>query len=555
MARKKKSSKILITITIVLFVLTIVAGACYFFILKNKETLTPMYLSSDNNTLIVYDEELSEVELIRGKEVQVSDKLKKINDVEYTKFYLDDKTYYTNEDILCLDINDAVKEKELYVFRTNTTYKDDSSSLISGLATKGEKVDVIGHSIINDDGSVDRYKTNNGYILSKYLTKDESFAKEYPEYQKYHEDRYTYDNGTGASGMDYYPNEKTIFEDNVMPDVVRGMYINKEALYELDDYIALAKDENINALIIDIRDSSVITVKADAFKNYTPSAYEVGLFEKDEFKSMVQKVKDAGLYAIARITAFQDSNYAIDHPENCILDLTEGGKPLVYGDATWPTAYSRDMWEYNVELAKECISDLGFNEIQFDYVRFPEQTDYYADKLGVLDLQNKYNESRAETIQRFLLYASEEIHKVHGYVAACVFGETSSDYVAAYGQYWPAISNAVDVICPMPYPDHFNDHDYGITDCYVWEAPYRLVYAWATEAKERQAEIPTPARVRCWIQGYNSIKKPKVIYDSDKIKEQIDALKDADLYDGFMCWNVLSDYVKLQSFKPAFDAS
>ena len=81
MARKKKSSKILITITIVLFVLTIVAGACYFFILKNKETLTPMYLSSDNNTLIAYDEELNEVELIRGKEVQVSDKLKKINDV------------------------------------------------------------------------------------------------------------------------------------------------------------------------------------------------------------------------------------------------------------------------------------------------------------------------------------------------------------------------------------------------------------------------------------------------------------------------------------------
>ena len=127
--------------------------------------------------------------------------------------------------------------------------------------------------------------------------------------------------------------------------------------------------------------------------------------------------------------------------------------------------------------------------------------------------------------------------------------------VSAYGQYWPAISNVVDVISPMPYPDHFKDHDYGISDAYVWQVPYRLVYAWGKEAKLRQNEIPTPAKVRAWIQGYNSIRKPTVIYDSDKILEQINALKDADLYDGFMCWNVLSDYEKLKTFKPAFEES
>lgn len=555
MAKKRKSSKALLIIMIILLFMVIGAGAYYFFIIKNKETLTPMYLASENLAVEVLNEENEKVELVRGKEVQLSNKAKTIDDVEYTKFYFNDVPYYTNEDILVNDIFDVVKEKTLYVERTSSIYEDDESSLINGVVFKGERIDVIGHSKVLDDGSVERYQFEKGYVLEKYLTKDEEVANAYPEYAKYHEDIYTYDNGTGAYGMDYYPNDKPSFPDNSMPDIVRGMYINKEALYELDDYIELAKSENINTLIIDIRDNFVISAKLDAFKKYTNTAYEAGLFEKDEFRKMIQKVKDAGLYVIARITAFQDTNYAIDNPENCILDLSEGGKPLVYGDATWPTAYSRDMWEYNIELSKECIADLGFNEIQFDYVRFPEQVDYYADKKGILDLQNTYNESRAEAIQRFLMYAADEIHKVHGYVSACVFGETSSNYVAAYGQYWPAISNVVDVISPMPYPDHFKEHDYGINDVYVWQAPYRLVYAWASEAKQRQSETSTPAKVRSWIQGYNSIRKPTVIYDADKIAEQIKALKDADMYDGFMCWNVLSDYEKLKSFKQAFDES
>ena len=113
----------------------------------------------------------------------------------------------------------------------------------------------------------------------------------------------------------------------------------------------------------------------------------------------------------------------------------------------------------------------------------------------------------------------------------------------------------VEVICAMPYPDHFNPHEYGINDCYVWQAPYRLINAWAKDAKERQTEIPTPAKVRTWIQGYNSVREPFVIYDASKITEQIEGLKDADMYDGFMCWNVLSDYEKLKSFKEAFENS
>ena len=547
-----KNKKFLLSL-IALLLICIGVLSIYLFNVINRESLSIKYLSSDASTISVYDEDLNTVELIRGSEVKLSDKIKKIDNQEYYKIYLDDKTYYLLEsDILVDDLDEVVTNKQMYVSKTCTTYQNGADSKIEGIAYKGDTVEISGYYGLNSDGTVSRYLSDKGYILSKYLTTDYQSAIATSAYDVYHQNIYSYDNGTGASNMDYSINDKPSFEDNPMPEEVKAIYINDKAIYELDDYIDLAKELGANALVIDIRDSHIVTVKLDCMKEYSISSYNAGMFEKEEFKQMMSKVKENGLYLIARITAFKDNNFAYDHPEECIIDLEENA-PLIYGEANWPTAYSRKMWEYNVEISKECIRDLGFNEIQFDYVRFPEQTDYYADKLQILDLQNKYNESRAEAIQRFLMYAADEIHSVHGYLAACVFGETSNSYVAAYGQYWPAISNIVDVICPMPYPDHFNMHEYGINDAIVWEVPYRLLSAWAKDAKKRQEEIPSPAKVRTWIQGYNAIHEPKIIYDVDKVIEQIDALKDGDLYDGFMIWNVLSDYVKLQGYKEAFD--
>ena len=547
-----KNKKILIGILLVLIFL--ISGlSIYLFKLINTEKLSVRYLRSKTNTVSVYDENLDVIDLIRGKEVKLSDKTKKINNEQYYKFYLDDNTYYlTDLNILVDDIDDVVLTQDMYVYRTCTTYLNGNDSKIKSLAYKGEEVKISGYYGLHDDGSVTRYLTDKGYILSKYLCANYEDAMKHSAYEIYHENIYTYDNGNGALGMDYFENEKPLFEDNVMPDEVKAIYINDKAIYELDDYIDLALDLGANALVIDIRDSHIVTVKLDCMKDYSISSYMAGMFDKEEFKQMMNKVKENGLYLIGRITAFKDNNFAIDHPEECIIDLEENA-PLIYGEANWPTAYSRKMWEYNVEISKECIRDLGFNAIQFDYVRFPEQTDYYADKLQILDLQNKYDESRSEAIQRFLMYAADEIHSVHGYLSACVFGETSNSYIAAYGQYWPAISNVVDVISPMPYPDHFNMHEYGINDAIVWEVPYRLLSAWAKDARLRQEEIPSPAKVRSWLQGYNAIHEPKIIYDVDKVIEQIEALKDNDLYDGFMIWNVLSDYVKLQGYKEAFN--
>ena len=88
------------------------------------------------------------------------------------------------------------------------------------------------------------------------------------------------------------------------------------------------------------------------------------------------------------------------------------------------------------------------------------------------------------------------------YVSADVFGETSGSYVTAYGQYWPAISNVVDVISGMPYPDHFAQNG----TYRPWEHPYETLLDWAKNAAKRQTETPSPAIVRTWIQAYDAIQ-------------------------------------------------
>ena len=142
------------------------------------------------------------------------------------------------------------------------------------------------------------------------------------------------------------------------------------------------------------------------------------------------------------------------------------------------------------------------------------------------------------------MYATDILHQKEVYVSADVFGESAHTYVNSYGQYWGAISNVVDVISAMPYPDHFNINQYGIEEP-VWTNPYKLLYTWSKDfAMKRQSEIPTPAIMRTWIQAYNTTKTPAVEYNAEKIKEQIKGLEDGGAVGGYMTWNSVSSKSK-----------
>lgn len=514
-------------------------------------------VASTSLTVPLYDFDYNEIiQIKRGEEVTILKDNIINNEQEYSQVKYDKNEYYILSSNLVDDINDAVLEKEMYVRTSVTLYENLENIKIKGLVEKGEKLEVLGFNSINDDGSVDMYKVKyneqEGYVYGKYLVNNyEESILNYDEEGIYqiHKKRGDSWGGGDAGTLDYYPYEKPNFENNVMPSEVRSLYMDASAVSNVDEYIKLAKESGINAIVVDIKDGTV-AYPANAMKEYSITNYNRAINSYEEYKNAIKKIKDAGLYVIGRITTFKDSNYATDHPEDTILD-TATGKSYNHDGSYWPSAFSRDVWEFNVSLAIESVKEMGFNEIQFDYVRFPDRVQS-LEKAGKIDYNNTYNESKAQAIQRFVMYACDEIHKYDAYVSIDVFGEAAHTYVTPYGQYWPAISNVADVISGMPYPDHFGKYDYNFKEP-VWTIPYDLLYKWGNEfVVNRQKEIPTPAIVRTWIQAYDAIKEPKVIYDADMVSKEIQGLYDAGLTGGFITWNGSSSLTKYKEISSAF---
>lgn len=547
--RRKRKIKVGRVIICIIVLLLIICSIVFLFskgknIVINKNT---MYLASYDNLVKLYslDEEdnLKESTSVkRGtKVISYDNKLLKDN-VKYTKIEYDKNNYYVDISLLVSKDRDVVLEKEKYVRTSVTVYKNESDSKIESFIKKGNKIDIIGYDKLLDDGSVNMYEIKfndtTGYVYGKYLTAGEEDAlKVYNENGVYdiHKDRKYKSRelyGGKASTLDYYPYQKVEFEDNKLLKSAKSMYLNAGVLGSIDSYLKIAKENGVNAIVVDIKDGA-LAYTSEVAKEYSMTAYGTAINDNDAYKAVIDKIKDAGIYAIGRIVVFNDTHYAKDHPEDCI------------NSSGWPSAYSRNVWEYNVELAKEAIKLMGFNEIQFDYVRFPENA--YNLSVSNADFKNKYDEEKAEAVQNFLFYATDQIHKEGAYLSVDVFGECSSEYVTAYGQYWPAISNIVDVISSMPYTDHFG------RSIDTWTNAYQTVNNWAKGAAARQTEIPTPAIPRTWITAYDTpYWKPTVVYGASKIEDQVRALYNAGLEGGFITWNSGSSLAKYEQIKSAF---
>ena len=553
--RRKRKIKIGRVLAFVI-ILVLIIGVIIFFTSKGKNISigkSSMYLAGDTNKVTTYimdeDNSLKEnSELVRGKKVIYSGKKVNMNDNEYLLIKFDNKEYYVNAKQLVKNVKDVVLEKERYVRTSVTVYENETDSKIASFIKKGNKLDIIGYDKLFDDGNVNMYKIKyndtEGYVYSKYLVNDkESADSVYNENGVYdiHKDRKFKGRelyGGKASTLDYYPYERVEFEDNKLLKKAKTMYLNAGTIGSIDSYLKIAKENGVNAIVVDIKDGA-LAYSSNVAKEISPTAYATAINDNSSYKSAIDKIKDAGIYAIGRIVVFNDVHYGKDHPEDCISSTASS--------RLWPSAYSRGAWYYNVELAKEAVKEMGFNEIQFDYVRFPEDA-YNMSIKGNSDFKNKYDEEKAEAVQNFLFYATDQIHKVGAYLSVDVFGECSGEYVTAYGQYWPAISNIVDAISSMPYTDHFG------RSVDTWTNAYQTVYNWAKGAAARQKEIPTPAVARTWITAYDTpYWKPTVIYNASKIEDQVKALYDAGLDGGFITWNSASSLAKYEQIKTAFN--
>ena len=550
--RKLKVGRIIIAlILLVAIIFVLIKGVSF---TKDKLIVKEYYLSSDTNSIPIYsyDKEqntMNETKKIpRGTKVKSNQDSININDISYKEVSLKDEKFYVNDINLTEDKDKVVTETKKYVRTSVTVYKNETDSKISSFIKKGNEIDITGYDKLDDDGNVKMYKIKKddieGWVYSKYLVDTKELAEQnYNESNTYdtHKDRKYYRElyGGKASTLDYYPYEKVEFDNNPLMKKAKAMYLNagKNVIADIDSYIKVATSSGVNTIVVDLKDGA-LAYPMEVAKEYSKKAYESAINSYDDYKKAIDKIKSSDIYVIGRIVVFNDPHYGADHPEDCIKSPVS--------QRLWPSAYSRGAWEYNVELAKQAIKDMGFNEIQFDYVRFPEDA-YNMSKSNGTDFKTKYNEEKAESVQNFLLYATDQIHKENVYLSVDVFGECSGTYVTSYGQYWPAISNIVDAISSMPYTDHFG------RNVDTWTNAYQTVNNWAKTAAARQKEIPTPAIARTWITAYDTpYWKPTVIYDATKISDQAKALVDAGLDGGFITWNSASSLAKYQQIKGAF---
>lgn len=563
--RKLKIGRIIIALAILVAIVVILI-----FLFNGTKKLiskeVTKYLANDNYNVTLYSynsetDELSENKTVaRGSEVKAKMEKKVTKDNNnYVKITLDKESYYVLESNLVDKKEEVVKEEYVYVRTPASVLENLEDPKIVDQGAKGEKMEVLSYDSIDENGKVNTYKVktddnNEGYIYGKYIELTEEEAKKNYEAEKYDEIHSKIKNSYGggdAIDLDFYPVEKVSFENNKMPEAVYSLYLNGGVIGSVDAYIEYAKTTKINAFVVDIVDDTAISYPSDVMKEISPTSYEKAINSVEDYKNAIQKIKDAGFYVIGRITVFKDSYYVTDHPENAISSKSSG-EPFKHNSAYWPSAYSRDVWYYKVALAKEAVEWFGFNEINYDYVRFPDRMMSVEDSVN---LHNNYEESKVQAIQRFVQYATDEIHKVNAYVSIDVFGEsTNGSYTTAYGQYWPAISNVADVISGMPYPDHFSNGYYGINE--PWNHPYELMYNWATEAMKRQEECPTPAVVRTWIQAYDVmtyVDSNGIDYNAENVTKEIEGLYDAGAMGGYITWNSGSNLSKYKLQKGAFD--
>lgn len=458
--------------------------------------------------------------------------------------------YLMNGASVVSDPADIIPAHTLYV-RTAVNLRDADGRLLAAFADKGAAVAVMGYDYLQENGEVHMYRVNlggeEGYIMPWYLAGNEVDSLANYDDGNYathaaREDRY---GGGGAADLDYYPREKGSVEGNEMPEECRTLYLACWTLGEVDAYLEIADNSGINAFVVNITDGGSIGYAADVMKEYCPSAAAAARNTVEEYRAAIQKIKDAGYYVIGRITTFNDTYFVQDHPEYAIANAQ--GDPFRLSGEYWPTAFSREAWQYKVDLAVEAVELMGFHEIQFDYVRFPDSTRRY-ENAGTIDFRNTYGETKAQAVQRFLMYATDILHEHGAYVSADVYGESAFNYVTAYGQYWAAISNVVDVISGMPYPDHF-----GASGSWrPWEHPYDTLLSWGKSVMLRQSETATPAAVRTWIQAYNAIREPYNTYGPNEVFAQIRALRETGCTGGYMTWNAGSSISKYRSLIPAF---
>lgn len=340
---------------------------------------------------------------------------------------------------------------------------------------------------------------------------------------------------TGATGASGTAKGTGIGTTRTLPDgpvKARGLYLTSWVAgipSRVEGLLNHIFTTGMNAIVIDVKDNTGTI--AGPLEN-VEVAEEIGALGKrvKDLPGLVKSLVDRGVYPIARIVVFQDPVLAKSRPEWAIRNK-DGS---VWRDADgnyWANPYRKEVWDYNLAIAKEAAR-MGFREIQFDYVRFPDNRKG-ARKNAVID--NPEGISQADAIEAFLKYAVKELKPLDVFVSADVFAFTATAKGdLGIGQDFRRIAGIVDYICPMVYPSHYyNSGIYGFADPEAH--PYEVAKNSLLDAIERSEG--QRAIIRPWLQDF-SLKHE---YGPEEVAAQIRAALEVGI-DEWLLWNPANVY-------------
>jgi hypothetical protein len=317
------------------------------------------------------------------------------------------------------------------------------------------------------------------------------------------------------------------------PEEIRGVHVTGPLMSlpgKFSQYLALKRD-GLNTLEIDLKDESgnvsflrgapAIARKDGAARNYF------------NLRSVVRRAHAAGIYLIGRVVSFEDPITATAHPALAI-HRSDGSLWHTAGGLAWLNPYNRTAWKYDVDVGV-AAAKAGFDEIQFDYVRFPSDGD-----LSLIRFPGPHPQSKNATVPAYLRYARSRIHPFGARISADVFGLSATNELGI-GQHPSDVGRIVDALYPMTYPSHYTAGEFNLPDPNA--APGATVLFSLRDFRDK---VPLNHAVLIpWLQDFSLYRT----YTPGDVAQQIQAARMMHT-GGFMLWNAAGVYTK-QELKPS----
>ncbi len=320
---------------------------------------------------------------------------------------------------------------------------------------------------------------------------------------------------------------------------VKALYLTGHTVGYKERYLQdlkLIEDTELNAVVIDVKDDNgKMSYQSDiAIINEVDSYYRP--VPIDDIKAVLAELKSKNIYPIARIVVFKDP-YLARAKSEWAIQANSGGLWTEKGVA-WINPFQEEVWDYNIAIAKEAAL-LGFREIQFDYIRFPENA-ARVDREAYYPGQN--GRIKDDAVKGFLKRAKEQLADYNVHFACDVFGVIATSWGDSdqIGQIWETFAPEVDYQCPMPYPSHYGPGYFGFP---VPDAnPEGTITRAMTDALKRNAPLENPAIIRPWLQAFTADwVTGHIPYGAREVRLQIDAALNLGI-DEYMIWDPSNVY-------------